>query len=128
MSASFINIKRAALEQSRRKLSQIELLLHQLSMHAAELEEVIAAEEVRVGIFDPEHFAYPCCAKAAGQRRDNLRSTIEDLKQQLHHALADHHHAVAELTKIEAFAESERELDVPREPVGTGHESAPSPA
>ncbi len=52
MSASFINIKRAAVEQSRRKLLQIELMIHQLSMHAAELDGVVGAEEARVGIFD----------------------------------------------------------------------------
>jgi hypothetical protein len=78
-------------------------------MHAAELHGVVGAEEARVGIFDPEHFAYPCYARVAAQRRDNLRCLIEDLEQQLHQALADHHDAVAELTKIEAFAECKRE-------------------
>src|SRR6185369_8331451 len=105
MSASFINIKRAAVEQTRRKLSQIESLIHQFSLHAAELHGVVEAEEARVGIFDPKHLANPCYARAAGQRRDNLRSSIEDLRQQLRQLRIDHHYAVAELTKIEGFVE-----------------------
>jgi hypothetical protein len=80
---SFTEPQRAAVEQSRRNLLRVELMIHDLSLHAAELEEVIAAEEARVGVFDPKHFAYPCYAKAAAQRRDNLRSTIEDLKKQI---------------------------------------------
>jgi flagellar FliJ protein len=119
---SFADLKRAAVEQSRRKLSQIELLIHQFSLHAAELEGVIAAEEARVGIFDPKHFAYPCYAKAAGQRRDNLRSSIEDLKQQLPQMRVDHNDALAELTKIEVFGEGERTFDVPCDQAGSGHE------
>ena len=81
--ASLTELKRTAAEHGRRNLLRIELMIHDLSLHAAELEDVIAAEEARVGNFDPNHFAYPCYAKAAAQRRDNLRSTIEDLKKQL---------------------------------------------
>jgi flagellar FliJ protein len=125
---SFTELKRAAVEQSRRKLSRIELMMHEFSLHAAELEEVIAAEEVRVGIFDPKHFAYPCYAKAAGQRRDNLRSTIEDLKQQLPRIRADHDDALADLAKIAAFGEGDRTFDIPRDQVGSGYERLLSPA
>src|ERR1700730_976450 len=68
MSASFADLKRAAVEQSRRKLSRIELMIHEFSLYAAELDGVVASEEARVGIFDPKHFAYPCYAKAVAQR------------------------------------------------------------
>jgi flagellar FliJ protein len=122
---SFANLKRVAVEQSRRKLSRIELMIHNFSVHAAELDEMVASEEARIGIFDPKHFAYPCYAKAAAQRRDNLRSSIEDLKQQLHQALDDHHVAVAELAKIEAFAECERAFEATRDQVGSGQQASP---
>lgn len=128
MSASFINLKRSAVEQSRRKLSQIELVIHEFSEHAAELDEVVDTEEARVGIFDPKHFAYPCYAKAVAQRRDNLRISIEDLKQQLQKARTDHEDALAELMKIEAFGECERTFDAPHNKVVNGYESVPSPA
>jgi flagellar FliJ protein len=119
---SFTELKRAAVDQSRRKLLRIELMIREFSLHAAELEEVIAAEEARVGIVDPKHFAYPCYAKATGQRRDNLRSTIEDLKRQLHQVRTDHHDALADLTKIEAFGEGERTFGTPHDQVGSGYE------
>jgi flagellar protein FliJ len=59
------------------------LTIHEFSVVAAELGQEIAAAEARAGIFDLNHFAYPCYAKAAAQRRDNLRRSVEDLKLRL---------------------------------------------
>jgi hypothetical protein len=52
-------------EQSRRKLSRIELMIRELSLRAAALDKEIAAEEAKNGITDPKHFAYSSYAKAA---------------------------------------------------------------
>ena len=122
MSASFVDLKRSAVEQGRRKLSQIELVIHGFSEHAAKLHEVVETEEARVGIFDPKHFAYPCYAKAVAQRRDNLRSSIADLKQQLREARADYEDALSELTKIETFGEGGGTFDPPPDQAGDGYE------
>jgi hypothetical protein len=87
--ASVRELKRAAAEQSRRHVLRIETMIKESSLHAAELEEVIAAEEARAGISDPKHFAYPCYAKATAQRLGNLRSTIDELKKRLPQFRAD---------------------------------------
>ena len=47
------------------------------------LENEVEAEENRTGIRDPAHFAYSILAKATIARRDNLKRTITDLKDQL---------------------------------------------
>jgi hypothetical protein len=88
--ASVTALERAAVEQSRRNLLRIELMIKESSLRAAELEEIIATEEARAGISDPKHFAYPCYAKATAQRLGNLRSTIDALKKQLPEFRADH--------------------------------------
>jgi hypothetical protein len=50
---------------------------------AAGLDREIEAEETRSGNSDPTQFAYSTYAKAARQRRDNLKHSIAGLKQQL---------------------------------------------
>ena len=59
-----------------------------------QLDAAVAAEEAGAGIFDPKHFAYPCYAKAAAQRRDNPRRSIEDLQLQLETKHDSHHNSL----------------------------------
>jgi hypothetical protein len=61
----------------------IEKLISDLLVEADELEQEIALEETRLGIFDPHHFAYPAYAKAAMLRRDNLCRSVEALRSHL---------------------------------------------
>jgi len=84
-----IHAKNFAAEQKRRKLSRIELMIHELSSSVAELDKQIAAEEQRVGINNPRRVAYSTHAKAGAQRRDNLLRTIETLKRMMNQATGD---------------------------------------
>ncbi|SEE76825.1 flagellar export protein FliJ [Rhizobiales bacterium GAS188] len=115
---SVIRLKRFAVEEKRRNLSRIELMIREFSRDSAELDREITAEEGRAGISDPKHFAYPTYAKAAAQRRDNLRRSVEDLKQQLEEARVEHEDALADLRKVEALDERERAVEVPRDQPG----------
>jgi hypothetical protein len=76
--------KRFTIDPMQRKISRIELLIQELSLEAAKLDNEIAAAEKKAGISDPQHFAYPCYAKATAQRRDNLVRTVEELQRQSH--------------------------------------------
>jgi flagellar protein FliJ len=117
---SLIRLKRFAAEEKRRNLSRIELMIREFTKDSADLDREIAAEEARAGISDPKHFAYPTYAKAAAQRRDNLRRSVEDLKLQLADAKADYDDALAELKKVEALDERERAIEAPRD-AGMAH-------
>jgi flagellar FliJ protein len=83
------DFKRFEAEQTRRTLSRIGTMIGEFLLIAAKLDAVVAAEETRAGIFDPKHFAYPCHAKAAAQRRDNLFRSVDDMKLLLEMELAD---------------------------------------
>ena len=111
---SLIRLKRFAAEEKCRNLTRIEMMIREFSKDFAELDREIAAEEARAGITDPKHFAYPTYAKAAAQRRDNLRCSVEDLKLQLDDARAEYEDALADLKKMEALDERERTLEAPR--------------
>ena len=102
---SLIRLKRFHAEEKRRQVAQIEAMIAEFERMAKDLDDQILAEQERSGIHDAGHFAYPTFAKAAMQRRDNLKTSAEDLKVQLAAAVAERDEAVAELEKAEAIAE-----------------------
>ena len=80
---TLIRLKRFQVDEKRRKVTQIEAMIAEFERIAADLDREIKAEQDRSGIHDPAHFAYPTYAKAAMQRRENLKRSAADLKLQL---------------------------------------------
>ena len=112
---TLIRLKRFQVEEKRRRVRQIELMVAEFARISGELEREIANEEKRAGISDPRHFAYPTYARAAASRRDNLKSSIGELTAQLEEAKAAQDEAQADLVKAEALESrdkgSERQID-----------------
>lgn len=79
---SLIRAKQFQLDDARRRLAQIEIMVGELMRMAGELDQQIEIEELRSGVSDPDHYAYPTFARAARQRRDNLRASIDELAGQ----------------------------------------------
>jgi flagellar protein FliJ len=75
---------------------------------AGDLTREITTEEERAGISDPSHFAYPTYAKAAIQRRDNLRHSADELRTQLEEAQAELQDAFEDLKKVEILEDREQ--------------------
>jgi flagellar export protein FliJ len=105
---TLIRLKRFHVDEKRRRVAQIEMMIAEFDRMAVDLEREITAEEHKAGISDPGHFAYPTYAKAAMQRRDNLKRSAEDLKQQLDEAKAELGEAFEELKKAEILDDRER--------------------
>ena len=76
---NLMRLKHFQVEDRTRQLTQIELMIQELTRMADELGAQIKIEETKTGISDPNHFAYPTFAKAARQRRANLEGSIRDL-------------------------------------------------
>jgi hypothetical protein len=102
---SMIRLKRFHADEKRRQVAQIEAMIGEFERMAKELDDQILAEQERTGIHDVGHFAYSTFAKAAMQRRENLKASAEELKVQLDAAIAEREEAVADLEKVEAIAE-----------------------
>src|SRR5262245_51334644 len=75
---------------------------------AGELDREIKVEQDRVGIHDPAHFAYPTYAKAAMQRRENLKRSAEDLKTQLADIKSAVEEAFEDMKKVELLGERDQ--------------------
>src|SRR5712691_12084267 len=86
---TLIRLRKFQVDEKRRKVAQIEAMVAEFERMAADLDREIQAEQDRAGIHDPAHFAYPTYAKAAIQRRENLRHSADELKGQLDDAKAE---------------------------------------
>ncbi len=100
-----LRLKRFQVEEKKRQLAQIEMMIGEFDKMSADLDSQIAFEEKKAGISDENHFAYPTFAKAAIQRRNNLHGSIGELKDQLAAAELSFNEAVEELTKAEMLDE-----------------------
>jgi len=109
--ASLIRFKRFQVDDKRRHLTQIETMIAEFLRMASELDEQIQLEQARTGITDVTHFAYSTFARAAMQRRDNLRGSAAELKDQLEAAQDALAAAVEELKKIELIEERDQQRD-----------------
>lgn len=100
---NLVRLKLFQVNEKRRRLGQLDIMIAEFERMAAELEMQIASEERKSGITDIGHFAYPTFAKAARQRRDNLRNSQIDLLEQKKAAEAALAEAESELAKAEAL-------------------------
>jgi flagellar export protein FliJ len=96
-----IRLRQFKVAEKHRQVMQLETMISEFERMASELDAQIVAEEKKSGITDQGHFAYPTFAKAARTRRDNLSTSIRDLKQQKEAAEAELMEAEAELQKAE---------------------------
>jgi len=99
-----LRLHRFRVEEARRQVGEIELMIGEFRRKKDELDECIRYEEERSGITDPRHVQYPPAALDMRRRRDNLMKSIEDLQEQLEVAVRRVEEAEAELKRIELLA------------------------
>lgn len=100
---NLVRLKKFQVNEKRRQLAQIQMMVADFERMANELEAQIVSEERKSGITDINHFAYPTFAKAARLRRDNLKTSQSDLLQQKAGAEAALDEAETELARAEAL-------------------------
>jgi len=105
---TLIRLKKFQVDEKRRRVAQIEGMIAEFDRIAGDLEREIKTEQDRAGIHDPGHFAYPTYAKAAMQRRENLKRSAAELRTQLDDARAALGEAFEELKKVELLDERDQ--------------------
>src|SRR6204780_3964502 len=108
---TLIRLKKFQVDEKRRKVAQIETMIAEFERMAADLEREIKVEQDRAGIHDPGHFAYPTYAKAAIGRRENLKSSSDELPPQLEGAKLALAEAFDDLKKVELLDERDQVRD-----------------
>ena len=115
---SLIRLHRFQVDEKRRKLAELELMVQEFRTRERELEAQVEAEQKKAGISDVAHFAYPMFAKSVIRRRENILTSIEDIERQLDAAKEELSDAFRELKKYEII-EDNRKRKVRREVMRT---------
>jgi len=110
-SESLIRLKKFQVDEKRRQVAQIEMMIADFERMAAELDQQIEIEHTKTGISDVAHFAYSTFAKAALQRRDNLLASASDMKGKLEAAQDALAEALEDLKKVELLDQREHQRD-----------------
>ena len=100
---TLVRLKRFQVEDKRRRLTQIEMMIAEFNRMAVELDREIAIEEQKSGVKDASHYAYSTYARAARTRRDNLLHSADELKGQLEEARLLFDQANDELAKAQVL-------------------------
>ena len=87
----------------KRKVDDLEQVIHEFEGMAYDLECQVKAEEERSGVRDVHHFAYSTFALRAEQRRQNILTLISALQENLDAA-------VAELNQADAVRDRDQSL------------------
>jgi flagellar protein FliJ len=106
-SESLIRLKKFQVDEKRRQVGQIEMMIADFERMASELDQQIEIEQQKTGISDVAHFAYSTFAKAAMQRRDNLLASAMEMRGKLEAAQDDLAEAVEDLKKVELLDQRE---------------------
>ncbi|RUT34712.1 flagellar export protein FliJ [Arsenicitalea aurantiaca] len=106
-SASLIRLKKFEVDEKRRQVTQIQMMISDFERMASELDQQIEIEQQKTGISDVAHFAYSTFAKAAIQRRDNLLASANDMRDKLESAQDALAEAVEDLKKVELLDQRE---------------------
>ena len=108
---TLIRLKKFQVDEKRRRVAQIEGMIAEFERMGVDLEREIKTEQERAGIHDPSHFAYPTYAKAAIQRRENLKASADELRGQLEEAKGQLGEAFEEMKKVELLDERDQMRD-----------------
>ena len=101
-----MRLKRHEVDEKSRKVEDLERIIREFDIMAADLERQIQLEEDRTGIRDRGHFSYSTFAKAAASRRDNLRTSTDGLREKLTTAVRERDDTADQLARASAQAES----------------------
>ncbi|KAB2851428.1 MAG: flagellar export protein FliJ [Hyphomicrobiaceae bacterium] len=123
---ALVQLARFKAEETRKKIADLEVMVRDFELMAGDLDRQIEVEHERTGVRDINHFAYSTFAKAAAQRRANLRASVDDLKAKLDAAKVEHDNALVELRKHEHPEERESTLRRRSQISGGGAQSRPS--
>jgi flagellar FliJ protein len=108
---NLVRLTRFKVNEKRRQVEQLELMMAEFARMASDLEAQIVNEEKKAGITDITHFAYPTFAKAARARRDNLMNSVKDLRVQLNAAKIAQEESEAELVNAEKLEQRDEAED-----------------
>lgn len=100
-----IRLHRFQVDEKRRQVGELESMIDEFRRKERDLEAQVQAEQVKAGISDIGHFAYPMFAKSVLSRRENILHSIKEIDLQLEVAREELAGSYRELKKYEVLEE-----------------------
>ena len=85
-----------------RRVADLESAIRGMQETVSALSQLVASEEWRTRVSNPNHFTYSTAAKAATERAHRLKKSIADLEAQLHAARLERDSAMADLAALQS--------------------------
>lgn len=105
-----LRLRRHVVDEKTRKVEDLERMIREFDVMAADLDRQIQSEEDRTGIRDKAHFSYSTYAKSAAQRRDNLRTSNDAMREQLADAVRERDEATEQYARFAAQNEAREDI------------------
>lgn len=105
-----MRLRRRDVDDKVRKVEDLERIIREFEQMAVDLDRQIQIEEDRTGIRDRLHFSYSTFAKSAAQRRDNLKTSTDGLREQLAAAIRERDDATEQLARLAAQGEPREDI------------------
>jgi flagellar protein FliJ len=105
-------VQRFEYEEKRQQVTELEMMIADFRRLSGDLDHQIKLEQQASGISDINHFAYPTFARAAMNRRENLKSSIIALEKRLEKAREEALEALEHLKLAEAAGSLEAQHHV----------------
>ena len=116
---SLLRLNRFRVEDCRRQVSDMDLMISDLMRKHDDLDNHVKFEEQRTGVSDPSNVNYSMAAKSVRGRRDNILSTVAELRDQHELMIERMKEAEADLRKVEMLVEKEKPTAIPIPGIGT---------
>jgi flagellar protein FliJ len=110
-SETALTLKRYEADEKARKAADLKHMIREFENMAFDLDRQIKVEEDRTHIKDPAHFAYSTFAKSASHRRDNLRTSAEELRVELEATRRERDDALGQFNRVDTTAIREQLRD-----------------
>jgi flagellar protein FliJ len=104
---SLLRLNRFKVEDCRRQVSDMDMMISDLMRKHDDLDAHVKFEEQRTGVSDPANVNYSMAAKSVRARRDNILSTVAELRDQHEAVIERLKDAEADLRKVEMLVEKE---------------------
>lgn len=109
-----LKLKNFELNEKARKIADLEQMIREFETIGGDLDRQIQAEEERSGVKDPAHFAYSTFAKSAAQRRENIKSSIDELLGRLEVAQKEYEEAEQQVSRLTSESQAGSGAETPR--------------
>lgn len=104
---TLLRLKRFKIDEMKRRIASIQAMRDDLDRKLADLDKHVAREKQHAGDFDIARLAFPSFLRSIEIRRENLRSTLNEIEREFATAQSGLANAFQDLKSLEVATEQQ---------------------